>query len=57
MWHLMVKYKLDAWQKIDHIEAAEDETPEDTEARKSYLLNEYKVVFGQGYMFKWEKGE
>lgn len=54
MWVLYGKFKNNDWIKIDKIDPL-DGSEHPIEERKAYLLNEYKMVFGQGYMFDWRQ--
>lgn len=52
MSRLMAKFKNGEWKEIDHTNPDSD-FPE--QEQKDYLLSEYKLTLGQGWMFKWEE--
>ncbi len=54
MWCLYGKFKIHDWQEFDHIDE-NDGSDYPIEERKTYMLGEYKMGFGQAWMFKWKK--
>ena len=51
---LMGKFKNQEWEEFDKTNPDSDYAEEE---QQTYLLNEYKEISGQGWMFKWVEEE